>query len=68
MTSHHNKVCYLQTSEKSKTRWLSSDANELFEKLKLLLQEKQAGKNSNLITVEIVAMTDKLLEHKCIST
>ena len=30
--------------EESSTKWLSSDSNELFDKLKLLLQEKQAGK------------------------
>ena len=49
------------------TIFLSSDPNELYDKLKLLLQEKPAGNNSNEIIDEIVAMVDKLLEYKCIS-
>ena len=51
----------------SKTIFLSSDANELCDRLKLLLQEKQAGNNSDLIIDEIVAIIDNLLEYKCIS-
>ena len=51
----------------SKTIFLSSDANELCDRLKLLLQEKHAGNNSDIINDEIVAIFDKLLEYKCIS-
>ena len=51
----------------SKTIFLSSDPNELCDRLKLLLQEKHAGNNSNIINEEIVAIVDKLLEYKCIS-
>ena len=51
----------------SKTIILSSDPNELCERLKLLLQEKHGGNNSNLIDEEIVAIIDKLLEYECIS-
>ena len=51
----------------SKTIFLSSNPNELCERLKLLLQEKHGGNNSNLIDEEIVAIIDKLLEYKCIS-
>ena len=51
----------------SKTIFLSSDANELCDRLKLLLQEKHAGNNSDIINDEIVAIVDKLLEYKCIS-
>ena len=51
----------------SKTIFLSSDANELCDILKLLLQEKQAGNNSDIINDEIVVIIDKLLEYKCIS-
>ena len=51
----------------SKTIFLSSDPNELCDRLKLLLQEKQAGNNSDIINQEIVAIVDKLLEYKCIS-
>ena len=51
----------------SKTIFLSSDADELCERLRLLLQEKHAGNNSDLINDEIVAIVDKLLEYECIS-
>ena len=51
----------------SKTIFLSSDANELCDRLKLLQQAKHAGNNSDLINDEIVAIVDKLLEYKCIS-
>ena len=51
----------------SKTIILSSDPNELCDRLKLLLQEKHGGNNSNLIDEKIVAIVDKLLEYKCIS-
>ena len=50
-----------------KTIFLSSDPDELCNRLKLLLQEKQAGNNSDIINDEIVAMIDKLPEYKCIS-
>ena len=51
----------------SKTIILSSDPNDLCDRLKLLLQEKHGGNNSNLIDEEIVAIVDKLFEYKCIS-
>ena len=51
----------------SKTIILSSDPNELCDRLKLLLQEKHAGNNSDIINDEIVAIVDKLLEYRCIS-
>ena len=51
----------------SKTIFLSSDPDELSNRLNLLLQEKHAGNNSDIINDEIVAIIDKLLEYKCIS-
>ena len=57
----------IMASGVSKTIFLSSDANELCDRLKLLLQEKHAGNNSNIINSEIVAIIDKLLEYRCIS-
>ena len=51
----------------SKTIILSSDPNELCNRLKLLLQEKHAGNNSDIINDEIVAIVDKLLEYRCIN-
>ena len=40
----------------SKTIFLSSDPDELSNRLKLLLQEKQGGNNSNIVNDEIVAI------------
>ena len=57
----------VMTSGVSKTKFLSSDPDELCNRLKLILQEKQAGKNSDIINREIVALVDNLLEYKCIS-
>ena len=51
----------------SKTIFLSSDPDELCNRLKLLLQERHGGNNSNIINEEIIAIVDKLLEYKCIS-
>ena len=51
----------------SKTIFLSSDPDELCNRLKLLIQEKQAGNNSDIINQEIVVIVDKLLEYKCMS-
>ena len=51
----------------SKTIFLSSDADELCNILKLSLQEKHAGNDSDLINEEIVAIVDKLSEYKCIT-
>ena len=51
----------------SKTIFLSSDPVELCERIKLLLQEKQAGNNSDTFNQELFAIVDKLLEYKSIS-
>ena len=71
-TRHASNIKILQSpaimaSGVSKTIFLSSDANELCDRLKILLQEKHAGNNSDIINEEIVAIVDKLLEYKCIS-
>ena len=57
----------VSTSGVSKTIFLSSDPDDLCNRLKLLSQEKQARKHSDIINQEIVAIVDKLLEYKCIS-
>ena len=49
------------------TIFLSSDPDELCNRIKLLLQEKQAGNNSDKNNQENVAIVDKLIEYKCIS-
>ena len=51
----------------SKTIFLSSDSDDLCEILKLLIQEKHVGNNSDVINDELVVIVDKLLEYKCIS-
>ena len=57
----------IMASGVSKTLFLSSDPNELCDRIKLLLQEKHAGNNSKIINEEIVAIVDKLFEYKCLS-
>ena len=49
------------------TKFLSSDPDELCNRLKVILQEKQAGNNTDLINEEIVVILDKLLEYRCIT-
>ena len=51
----------------SKTIFLPSNPDKLSNRIKLLLQEKQAGDNFNIINEEIVVLVDKLLEYKCLS-
>ena len=46
---------------------LSSDPDELCNRLKLLLQEKQAGNDSNIINEEILGIVEKLVEYNCIT-
>ena len=57
----------IMASSISKTIFLSSDPNELCDRLRLLIQEKHAGNNSDMFNDEIVAIVDKLLGYKCLS-
>ena len=57
----------IMASGVSNTIFLSSDPDELCERLKLLLQEKQAGNNSDISIQEIFVIVDKLLGYKCIT-
>ena len=43
-------------SKAAKTRWLSSDSNELCDRLKLILQGEKAGKTSIILNEEIIAI------------
>ena len=61
------KSSAIMASGGSKTKFLSSDPDELCDRLRLLLQEKHAGNKSDIINDEIVAIVDKLLEYKCIT-
>ena len=47
--------------------FLSENPDELCDRLRLLLQEKHTGNNSELINKEIAAIVAKLLEYKCIT-
>ena len=49
-----------------KTIFLSSNSNELCDRLRLLLQKKQAGNISEISIQEIVAIVGKLIEYICI--
>ena len=49
------------------TKFLSSNLDELCDRIKLLLQEKHAGNDSDIFIKEIVAIVDKLLEYKSIT-
>ena len=46
---------------------LSSDSNKLCDRLRLILQEKKAGNNCDIINQESVVIVDKLFEYKSIS-
>ena len=49
------------------TIFLSENPDELCDRLRLLLQEKHAGNNSDIINDEKVAIVDKLLEYICLT-
>ena len=51
----------------SNKKILPSDPDNLCNRLTLLLHEKQAGINSNIVNEENIAIVDKLSEYKCIS-
>ena len=57
----------IMASGNSNTFFLSSVSNELCNRLRIFLQVKHAGNNSDLFNEEIVAILDNLLEYKCIS-
>ena len=48
--------------------FVSSIRNDFCNWLKLLVQEKQAGNESDVFNQEMVAIVDKLLEYKCITS
>ena len=62
LSSSRRKKSFLKT----KTIFLSSTSNELCNRLRLFLREKQVGNNSEVIDEEIVAILDNLSEYKCI--
>ena len=67
MAASHKMKSFSKTIE-NKTRFLSSNRNALYGRLKFLLPEKQAGKNANIFNEEIIALAHILMEYKCLST
>ena len=61
VSSSHKKKFF------SETRISTSDHNQLRNRINLLLQEKQAVKNSNILNEEVIAIADKLLDYQRIS-
>ena len=60
----HKSLGLMVSASGVSTIFLSTNPNELFDTIKLLSQEKQAGNNSNIFNEDIVAIVDKLLEYK----
>ena len=52
----------------SSKRFLSSNPKEICGSMRKLLQEKRAGKKSDIINEKTIAMGDRILDHKCISS
>ena len=50
------------------TLYSPENSDDLYDRKKLLIEEKQAGNNSNIIDEEIIGIGEKLLEYKCRST
>ena len=50
-----------------KTVFLSKNPHALCDRLKLLLQEKNAGNSSDIINKQVIPIVDKILEYNCIS-
>ena len=69
MKHYFNKRAILASGFKRSDRTisLSENPNELYDKLCLIIQEKQGGNDTNRFDDEIVAKFDKLLEYKYIT-
>ena len=48
--------------------FLPSDTDELVDQLKLLYFEKVGGNDNPVLSEQIIAIVDKLLEYECITT
>ena len=54
----------IMASGTSNTTFLPSDLDELYDRLKFLLQQIEAGNNSDIINDKILALVDNFLEYK----
>ena len=62
---------YTRVSDPSKSSiciFLPSDPNELVDQLKLLYFEKVGGNDNPILSEQIIAIADKLLQYQCITT
>ena len=50
------------------TKFLTKNLFQIYDGLKLLIEEKQPRNLSNIVNEKIVAIVDNSLEHKCITT
>ena len=48
--------------------FLPSDPDELVDQLKLIVLEKVGGNDNSMLSEQIVAITDKLLQYQCNTT
>ena len=48
--------------------FLPTDPNELVDHLKLFVLEKIGGIDNSMLSEQIVAITDKILEYECVTT
>ena len=67
MKNYYNKRALL-ASGVQEVNLLSENAIELCDRLQLINQEKQTGNNNNRFDKEMIAIFDKILEHKCITS
>ena len=63
------KICNKKTILASglKTIFFSENLIDLRGRIKFILKGKQPGNNSNAINEEMVAIIEKMLQHKCIT-
>ena len=59
---------YYQEGNGLKFIFLPTDPDELVDQLKLIVLEKVGGNNNPMLSEQIVAIVDKLLEFECITT
>ena len=48
--------------------FLPSDQDELVDQLKIIVLEKEGGNDNPMLSEQIIAIADKLLQYQCITT
>ena len=70
-SSRYNIIKYLfqpQLGSGIKFVFLPSDPDELVDQLKLIVLEKVGGNDNTMLSEQIIAIADQLLEYECITT